>query len=371
MYLKMNNKTDYMNGSPLLLFKMMIANAPIPVTKWGMAMVYFVKAFFMWPFALYEKLFLSKKIENYLIVEPPIFIIGHYRSGTTFLHKALACDSRWGKINTYNFLFPYHTLCLEKILKPFFQSLLNVLKIRNVHFNKYLLQLDDPLEEDMISLSALTPHSAFWGELFPKHAEKQFDRQIYFKSLKDKEDWKRTYLYLIKKISLRNNGKRLLLKNPPNTGRVKAVLEMFPNAKFVFIYRNPYQVFFSTYRLWKETLERNYALQKIDHSERLEIIYSLYTNIMSKYLEEKELILEENLIEIKYEDLIEDPLSEVKRIYFKFDLTEFEKVSKNIKKLLNEESEYETFNYTYDQKIQDRIYEKWGYFIDRWKYQRL
>ena len=36
---------------------------------------------------------------------------------------------------------------------------------------------------------------------------------------------------------------RLLIKSPVHTGRVKLLLDLFPNAQFIYIHRNPYQVF--------------------------------------------------------------------------------------------------------------------------------
>ncbi|HBA28952.1 MAG TPA: sulfotransferase, partial [Parabacteroides goldsteinii] len=49
--------------------------------------------------------------------------------------------------------------------------------------------------------------------------------------------FKETFLKLVK-ISLWNtHGSQFLSKNPPHTGRVKTLLEMFPNAKFIYLKR--------------------------------------------------------------------------------------------------------------------------------------
>ena len=49
----------------------------------------------------------------------------------------------------------------------------------------------------------------------------------------------------LKKITMYHHGKQLVLKNQDNTGKIPQLLEMFPNAKFVYCYRNPYDLYMS------------------------------------------------------------------------------------------------------------------------------
>lgn len=354
-----------------MLLRIMAENDRIPFSRWHVALIYILKTLIMFPLSLSERIFLARKIQTTTIQQTPVFIIGHYRSGTTFLHKVLASDKRWGGINTFNFLFPYFTSSMEKFLKPLLQGIINTFKIKHLHFHNYIFNLDDPLEEDMITLSSVTPNSAFWSEIFPKNALKHFDQQIFFNTIGEKEEWKEAYLYCLQKLTLKHKGKRLLLKNPPNTGRILALLELFPDAKFVFIYRNPYQVYYSTQNLWKRTLEKYYTLHKITDTEREKIIFTHYFKLMSKYEKDKELIPRENLAEIRYETFEKDPFAEIKRIYEELDLPDFEIVAGDIKNALDKEKKYSKYKYDYDEKTQDKIYEHWGYFINKWNYVRL
>jgi len=51
-------------------------------------------------------------------------------------------------------------------------------------------------------------------------------------------------MYFIRKVQLfRGTEKRLLLKSPVHTARIKLLLKLFPDAQFVYIHRNPYDVF--------------------------------------------------------------------------------------------------------------------------------
>src|SRR6478736_5238392 len=66
--------------------------------------VYYVKLILVMPGALLQYIFYSKKIKRTIITKPPIFILGHYRSGTTYLHKLMAYTERFGFISYYDIL---------------------------------------------------------------------------------------------------------------------------------------------------------------------------------------------------------------------------------------------------------------------------
>jgi hypothetical protein len=367
---QLNKYPPYSYGTPWFLFWMLRQNDPVPFRRWRVVLLYTLKSLLMLTFSLGENLFFSKKIGATSIPESPVFIIGHYRSGTTFLHKVLSADRQWSHITTFDFLFPYLSPCLVQPMKAILSLLIRTFKIKHPHFNNYIVNLDDPLEEDMITISSLTPHSAFWGEVFPHRAKDYFCQQMFFRSNKEKEAWKQGYLYLLKKFTCRKKG-RLLLKNPPNTARVRTILELFPDAKFIFIYRNPYQVFYSTQSLWKRTLEKHYMLQQVTDEEREEIILWHYEHLMGHYEQDRSLIPPGNLAEVRFETFESDPFTETARIYRELNLNGFERAKTEIRKQLEQEKDYRKYSYTYDDQAQDRIEKRWGRFIRQWNYERL
>jgi len=58
------------------------------------------------PFRLIQKLFFDRKIRKTLITKDPVFIIGHYRSRTTFLQNLITQDKQWGFVSTTQALLP-------------------------------------------------------------------------------------------------------------------------------------------------------------------------------------------------------------------------------------------------------------------------
>jgi hypothetical protein len=73
--------------------------------------------------------------------------------------------------------------------------------------------------------------------------------------------WKRTFVRLLQELTVRHKGKRLVLKSPTHTARVRVLLDLFPDSRFVHIVRDPYVVFSSTVHLWKSLYE-THGLQK-------------------------------------------------------------------------------------------------------------
>ena len=96
-------------------------------------------------------------------------------------------------------------------------------------------------------------------------------------------------------------GRRLVLKNPANTGRIRALLNLFPDAKFIHIYRNPYDVFLSTVWLQRSVIPRS-QVQDISPDTVEAHVLRFYIQLQQKYLAEKDLIPAGSLAEVRFED---------------------------------------------------------------------
>ena len=60
----------------------------------------------------YKKLLANKPLEN-----DPLFILGHWRSGTTFVHNIFAQDKHFGYTTTYQTVFPHYMMALQGLFK--------------------------------------------------------------------------------------------------------------------------------------------------------------------------------------------------------------------------------------------------------------
>jgi len=230
------------------------------------------------------------------------------------------------------------------------------------------VDIDGPYEDEA-ALAVLLPWSFFHCFHFPRNAEQQYRTSVHFQGLtaEEKQQWNTTYLRFIQTITFASHGKRFLSKNPPNTARITTLLELFPEAKFIHIYRNPYVVYSSTNNMRNRVVE-TLTLQHPSHEDIEQQVIANYVQLMNSYFDQKKKIKKENLVEIQYEDLVTDPLPIVRRIYSELQLPDFEKALPELQKYLTKQSTYKTNVYALDKKIIEHIKKNWMFTIDRWKY---
>lgn len=303
------------------------------------------------------------KIMNFAMEKDPVFIIGHWRSGTTFLHELLSQDPQFCFVSLWNTLLPESFPLFDPLKNLFSHFLPRTRPMDNIE-----VDIDAPYEEEA-GLAALSLWSFFHALHFPKNAEEQYLKSVHFLGLSssEKDQWKLIYKNFLKTISYSNNGKQLLLKNPANTGRISVLLELFPNAKFIYIYRNPYNVYLSTVKMRNKVLEK-FALQQ-GHSHIIEQqVIDNYIRLMKSYFNQKQVIPSKNRVEIKYEDLVKEPLKQIKHIYSSLQLEHVSLAIPRMETYLLQKKNYKTNVYTIDEPIIKRIEDNWKFTIDRWGY---
>jgi len=181
--------------------------------------------------------------------------------------------------------------------------------------------------------------------------------------------FKDTFLKLVK-ISLWNTqGKQFLSKNPPHTGRIREILDMFPNAKFIYLVRNPYTVFESTRSFFNNTIIP-LQLQKFSPEEMEQNILEIYTRLYRTYEEEKKLIPEGNLIEIKFEDFEADAMAMTEKIYNTLAIPGFEAAKADIAAYLEKKKGYKKNAYKYEPRTVELVEKHWDYALKQWGYKR-
>ena len=197
----------------------------------------------------------------------------------------------------------------------------------------------------------------FW--LFPKKGDFYTNHYLTFKkaSAEDKKEFQDTFRRLVK-ISLHNtNGTQFISKNPPHTARIKEILEIYPNAKFIYLVRNPYTVFESTRSFFTNTIQP-LKLQDFSNEQIEEQILKVYKTMYDKYEEDKVLVPEGNLIEVKFEDIEANALYVTKQIYSSLNLPGFKASEANIVAYHYHQKGYEQNKYNYDTLTVELIVKK-------------
>jgi hypothetical protein len=178
-----------------------------------------------------------------------------------------------------------------------------------------MVRLDDPNETEPLLLALASPWSAYWGYLFPSQGEALLNRFVRWPSQEIRQGWMAAYRAHLQRVSRRSGGRRLVVKDPPNTGRVATLLDLFPGARFVHVVRDPREVFLSMRQLWRDVILPRYALQPLGPQERDRLILGHYQVIMEEWEAQKGRIPPEDLAEIRYRDLRGDPVARTREVY--------------------------------------------------------
>lgn len=310
----------------------------------------------------YDKLLRNQPIKN-----DPLFILGHWRSGTTFVHNVFSCDPHFGYNTTYQTVFPH----LMMFGQGFFKKQMSWLMPSHRPTDNMELAVDLPQEEEF-ALTNSMPYSYYNMWYLPKHWQEYVDRFLTFEKATPKEiECFNEELMKVVKIALWNTGgTQFLSKNPPHTGRIRELLKLFPNAKFIYLMRNPYTVFESTRSFFTNTIQP-LKLQDISEEEIVNNILLTYTKLYNCYQAEKGLIPEGNLVEIKFEDFEKNAFEITHNIYQQLQLSGWDNAETAIRQYVDSKSGYKKNKYAYRPETIQLVNQHWEQAINDWQYQRM
>jgi omega-hydroxy-beta-dihydromenaquinone-9 sulfotransferase len=304
-----------------------------------------------------------------IVPAPPIFVLGFWRSGTTLLHEMLCCDSRFGFPSTYACLNPSHFLLSERFMTHLSSGSSSPRPMDNMSYS-----WSSP-QEDEFALFALGAPSPYEALLIPALMHNP-QILLHLNQRPDTEQarWCDTFQYLLRLLTLQQQGKTLVLKSPSHGLKLATLKALFPEARYVIIDRNPYEVFASNLKLWK-TLLNLYSL--VDFS-----IGEIEDFVLEAYLLHEEAIADgckdlgrPRLARVRYEDLVARPIQEMMRVFKDLELGRFEDTRPALERYLSSVKDHKrnTFSFSHDQKA--RVDARWGGIISRkgyyWPAERL
>lgn len=296
-------------------------------------------------------------------IEPPIIILGHWRSGTTHLHNMLALDERFAYPNTYQVLYPHTFLCTERLCSRLVGFCLP--PTRPMDQVKVSFQAPN---EDEYATCCMTLHSPYVGFVFPRH-QRAYDPLLTFRGVADEivAEWKAALTLFMRKLSFKYR-RPLILKSPPNTCRIKLLLDLFPDARFVHIHRNPFKVFQSTYH-WLQTTAPWFNLQRPRFDELKEHVLRTYREMYEVFLEERSLIPAGHYHEIGFEELEAEPIAQVRQLYESLGLPDFGQVEPALRRYLQSLGSYKKNTLPkLDPKLREEIAGEWQRCFEEWGY---
>jgi omega-hydroxy-beta-dihydromenaquinone-9 sulfotransferase len=260
-------------------------------------------------------------------VTAPTFCVGHARSGTTYLHRLMAADPQFSYALMYELFFP--SLLQKRLLRLLF-------RLDAAVFGGRLRRRLDAIEEqrfsptdDMHKTGFFVPEeddffltwslcSGFWIVMFP------FMGELDFYHVDRWPDRKRRrvmgfYSECVRRQIALNGGGTHLSKNPTFCGRVEALIETFPDARFIVPLRNPDETIPSLLKL----LKNEWDLRGRDEHLIAKSLRVLADQSFDAYLRPLDVLAahpEVRSAVVDYRELVAHPEATMRRIYRELEL---------------------------------------------------
>jgi len=341
-----------------------LANHSIDIRYFGRITGTVIVSCILEPFRWWENFIWKRRIRQVTISNPPVFIIGFWRSGTTLLHNLMCRTPGSAYITTYQTVFPNLLLSHSWWFKPI------IGKFWPTHrpFDDVKMGMDLPQEEE-IALANLQDISFYNFLYFPKDFERFYDKELFMKNLDDKlvDRWKSEYKKMVRKSFLNVKGDRFISKSPSNMARISRILEMFPDARFIFLYRDPYKTVESFYRFFQEVLPTVQVQSDQDGLSRKRLA-SVYADMIRQYFIDKDKIRHGNLVEIRFEDFRKNPVDAMEIIFKQFGMPGFEENRRNYEDYMVEMSGFQQTKYEITPETIQWVNEFAGDIVDRLGY---
>ena len=294
----------------------------------------------------------------------PIFILGHWRSGTTLLHNLMALDPQLAAPNLFETMFPVGFTVTEKWQAPLWKRFVPETRL----IDNMPLGTDLP-QEDEFALAILTGVSPYMGHSFPRRWT-HYMRYLDFSEISERETrrWKRAFVDYAKKLTVYRNNRTLVLKSPPHTARIPLILQMFPDARFIHVHRDPYRVFQSSLHMLTEGLPLA-KLQSGDLPDPAEFVIDRYKRLYDTYLRDRDSIPAGRLVEVRFDDLAGNPVTAIEDVYRRLDLGGIATFRPALEAQRTALGSYAQNRYlALPDTVRDRIAREWARYFDCWGY---
>lgn len=122
------------NVAPIEFIRRVSKGGRISLKGMLLILVYYLQIILSLPFAFLQFLLYGKRIKKTIISKDPVFIWGHYRSGTNYLQKIMVCDKQFGCLTNFDAWFSNSSLFFGEKMQSLFQHLINLFKIKTLSF---------------------------------------------------------------------------------------------------------------------------------------------------------------------------------------------------------------------------------------------
>lgn len=278
---------------------------------------FFGRVLFLLQGSLWSSLF--KWIETFTlpgnlpVIKQPVFVVGHWRTGSTFLHQLLALNPDFVSPSVLQVSVPESF----SVSEPYFRRIMSHVMEGKRPMDNVRLTPGEP-QEDEYALLKMLPETPLEALLFPAADQPFCDRlthAIQNEQLNGK--WTAVFHRFAQKLLVQAPDKKLLFKNPFHSFRIHHLIKQYPDALFIHIHRHPLEVIPSTVHMWNVVGPQNMLKGKWSPVSLKEAI-PLFNYLTAAVRKHFDTLSSSSRLEVSYVDLDQDPLELLRVIYDHF-----------------------------------------------------
>ncbi len=350
-------------ADPLTLLSVLGQAGGVPPGGWGRAGGALASSLARAPISLAEAATTAVWRRGRPLAQPPLFLLGHWRSGTTHLYNLLG-KAGFGYVDPVSAGLPWDTLLLGRWLRPLLERALP----KGRFIDQVAVNPDSP-QEDETAVANMTALSYFHAIYFPRAFDKFYWRGLFLEGASPRlvRQWERRLDRYLWKLEQLRPGRRLAIKNPVYTARVAQLARLYPGARFLHIVRNPHEVFASTRGFFVKMFEA-LALQPWDAVEIERVVLQTYPRLMQPLLDDSTALPPGSFAETSFEAFERQPLVELERIYAALALPGFDTARPAMEQYLGSIRSYSRAARRFPARDIALVEQHWGPFLQRWGY---
>ena len=351
-------------ADPATLLRVLAGSGGVAPGRAHVAAVALGMALLRLPFTLAEQAALELMLRRGRALPAPVFIIGHWRSGTTHLANMLSRSLEFGILPPISVGLPWEALGLARVAGPFIEQFFPRTRlIDDIALAPHLPQ------EDELALANMSALSPIHGLYFPRRLRHHFDRGVFFDGVGagDIRSWSRVLRRYVAKMTLQQGGRPLLIRNPVNAARIPQLRAIWPDARFIHIHRNPHTVQASSRRMFA-LLVRELSLQEAQ-ADVAALVRHVYPRLMTRLVTDSAALPPGSFTEIRYERFREAPVAELERVHIELGLPGFTEARASFQGYAESVSGHRPAQHRIDAAQLAWTREHCAPFLARWNYQ--
>ncbi len=322
----------------------------------------------MVPAAALEKSLFDRRILASAPKKDPVFVLGHWRSGTTYLQNMLSKDRQFGWFDPVStVVFPYSILLRGPLTGAVKKGIAAGRPMDNVQY-----AMDLPMEETFAFLSQ-NPHDIINLIAFPARYDQYLSGAFIADLTEDeRERWLRDYDYIIRKMTYISGGKQLVLKSPDNTARIRELRTLYPDARFINIHRDPYRTIRSTIHMFLTQMDLLHLSTVPENIEQLveDVVLYIFERMYRELVALEGSLPAGRYADVAYEDFCAAPVETLRAVYAQLGLEGFAAAEPAFRAFADSQKGYRKNRLDLSPELIGRINDRIDFYLERYGYER-